>query len=280
MNGGIHMKRILSVFLLVALCLSGSVFSAAAVTGNAAPAPLEIGFSDCNGVKIEYAIYGNRANEPLVLLPSNGNSMHEFDGNVLSGLSEHYMVITVSPRGSGRSDRGEGRLTFEVMCDDLLCLLDNLHIERTRIFGFSDGGNLGIVFTCRYPERVSRLAIMGANINTRGTKTIDQIGIVVKYWFLCLKAMITDSYDAQLERDIQGMMVGQPNLTFDDLAKINIPVLNIYGEHDMIKRSHSKQITKSIPNAEELMVIGGAHSSCFDFTDTVLLPKLLEFFAK
>ncbi|MBQ2812996.1 MAG: alpha/beta hydrolase, partial [Clostridia bacterium] len=65
---------------------------------------------------------------------------------------------------------------------------------------------------------------------------------------------------------------------FDDLATIKVPVLNIYGEHDMIQRWHSRKITASIDGAEELMIIGGGHSTCFEYTDTVIMPALLEFY--
>ena len=72
----------------------------------------EYGFADSDGVKIEYGIYGDLEAEPLVLLPCNGNDMHNFDSNVLPELANHFKVIAISPRGCGNSDRGEGKLTF------------------------------------------------------------------------------------------------------------------------------------------------------------------------
>jgi pimeloyl-ACP methyl ester carboxylesterase len=169
-------------------------------------------------------------------------------------------------------------LTFDVESADLVALLDSLHIAKTKVFGFSDGANLAIVFTLQHQDRVSELVAMGANINTFGTKTFTQIGIELEYRYLCIQAFFTKDKSIALRRDIEGMMVGQPNLRFRDLAAIKIPVLNIFGEHDMFKRWHSKMITRSIPGAQELMVIGGGHSSCFDQTDTVINPALLKFF--
>lgn len=270
------MKRTLS--LILALCF---VFAGAfCVSPSAAEMPelKEYGFVDCNGVKIEYGIYGDMQGEPLLLLPPNGGDMHSFDGNILPEMSKHFKVIAVSPRGCGQSDRGEGRLTFEVMSDDLVYVLDYLKADKVNIFGFSDGGNLGFVFTVEHPERVKSLAVMGSNINTMGTKTFNQISIVWRYLGFWIKAAITKDPEDELRRDIQGMMVRQPTLTFDDIAKIKVPVLNIYGEDDMIKRSHSKRITASIEGAQELMVIGGGHGSCFDQTETLLNPTLLEFY--
>lgn len=95
----------------------------------------EYGFADSDGVKIEYGIYGDPDAEPLVLLPCNGNDMHNFDGNVLPELAKHFKVIAISPRGCGNSERGEGKLTFEVESNDLVNVLDFLGIEKAHIFG-------------------------------------------------------------------------------------------------------------------------------------------------
>lgn len=273
------MKKLTSVLSLVLVfCLLLGIQPVLRADAAAMPAVTESDFVDCNGVKIEYAIYGDRSAEPLLLLPPNGGDMHSFDGNILPEMAKHFCVITVSPRGTGNSDRGEGELTFEAMSSDLVMVLDALGVAKTRIFGFSDGGNLGLVFTCANPDRVESLAIMGSNINPAGTKTFTQIGIVLEYIGLYIKALFTKDAEDERKRDIQGLMVFHPNLTFEDIEKIQVPVLNIYGESDMIKRSHSEKITASIPGAEELMVKGGGHSSCFDQTETLLNPTLLRFY--
>jgi pimeloyl-ACP methyl ester carboxylesterase len=277
-----NLKKVISILtagvMTVGAC--GVIINAGALNAqsNEMPKLSEYGFIDCNGVKIEYGIYGDMNGDPLLLLPSNGGDMHGFDGSILPEMAKHFKVITVSPPGTGKSDRGPGKLTFEVESADLAILLDTLHIAKTKVFGFSDGGNLGIVFTLEHQDRVSKLVIMGANINTFGTKTVDQIGIEAEYRYLCVQAFFTQDKSIALKRDIEGMMVGQPNLKFKDLAAIKIPVLNIYGENDMIKRWHSKMITTSITDAHELMIVGGGHSSCFDQTDTVINPALLKFY--
>lgn len=242
------------------------------------PEMIDYGFVDCGDAKIEYGVYGLENGEPLLLLPPNGGDMHSLDGSILPEMSKHFKVITVSPRGTGNSDWVEGTMNFETFAEDLVKVLDYLKIEKTRIFGFSDGGNLGIVFTLAHQERVESLVVMGSNINTFGTNTFDQIQITYQYIVLCVEAWITGDEETKIRRDIKGMMVGQPSLTFKDISAIKVPVLNIYGEHDMIQRWHSKMITKSIEGAEELMVVGGGHSTCFDYTDTVINPALLDFY--
>lgn len=270
------MKRLIAILLSVAMLLCCMLLTVA--YAYEMPALTEYGFVENNGVKIEYGIYGDMNADPLLLLPPNGGDMHCFDDSILPEMSKHFKVITVSPRYTGNSDMGDEGLTFEIMSDDLVVLLDTLNIEKTKIFGFSDGGNLGMVFTVAHPERVESLVVMGSNINPLGTKVFDQIGIVFEYVFLSIKAMITGDTEVVRQKDIQGLMVNQPNLTFKDLQKIEVSVLNIYGEHDMIKRIHSKRITRNIPNAQELMIVDGGHSTCFEYTDTIINPALLEFF--
>ena len=219
----------------------------------------EYGFVDCGDIKMEYGIYGNMNAEPLLLLPPNGGDMHCFDDSILPEMSKHFKVITVSPRGTGNSGWVDGTMNFETMAEDLVKLLDYLNIEKTHIFGFSDGGNLGFVFTLAHQDRVKSLVVMG-------------------YIVLCIEAWIKGDEETKIRRDIKGMMVGQPSLTFKDISEIKVPVLNIYGEHDMIQRWHSKKITRSIEGAQELMVIGGGHSTCFEYTDTIINPTLLKFY--
>ncbi len=269
------MKKVLSVIMAVLFC-----FGSVTVCSAQEPVPELKAYEvvNLNGVNIEYGIYGDLEAEPLLLLPPNGGDMHSFDGSILPEMAKHFKVICVSPRATGKSDWIEGGMTFEAMADDLEALLDYLNIEKTRIFGFSDGGNLGVVFTLAHQERVESLVIMGSNINTWGTNTFDQIQITYQYIILCIEAWLYDDPEYARKRDIKGMMVGQPSLTFKDISAIKVPVLNIYGEHDMIQRWHSKKITRSIEGARELMVIGGGHSSCFDQTDTVINPALLEFY--
>ena len=272
------MKKIISVvsLVLVFAIAFGSMTICSAV--DSAPELKVYEVVNLDGVNIEYGIYGDLDAEPLLLLPPNGGDMHSFDGSILPEMAKHFKVICVSPRATGKSDWVEGGMTFEAMADDLANLLDYLNIEKTRIFGFSDGGNLGVVFTLAHQERVESLVIMGSNINTWGTNTFDQIQITYQYIILCIEAWLYDDIEYARRRDIKGMMVGQPSLTFEEISAIKVPVFNIYGEHDMIQRWHSKKITRSIEGAQELMIIGGGHSTCFDQTETVINPALLKFY--
>lgn len=241
-------------------------------------APTETGFIKSDGVDIEYAVYGSPSSEPMLLLSPNNGDMHAFDTSLVPELSKKFYVITFSTRGTGKTAHGPVKLTFERDSEDIINILDFLKINSVNVYGFSDGGNLGLVFTLLYPERVRRLAIKGANINTSGTKLFSQLGYDSKYVLLSIEYYFNHDEDTLRRRDITGKMVGQPTLKFSDLNNITCPTLNIYGEHDMFYRWHSQMITKSIPGATELMIKGSGHSISIEDTDKILLPALFEFY--
>ncbi|MBP3330045.1 MAG: alpha/beta fold hydrolase [Clostridia bacterium] len=276
------MKRILSLFMvLVVIITSFAAFTAASSAEEYAaqmPEIKEYGFITADdGAKIEYGIYGDLSKDALIMLPCNGGDMHNFDGNLLPEFAEHFKVIAVSPRGTGNSERGTGELTFDLEAEDLLCLLDELEIEKAHFFGYSDGGNLAIVFAVNYPDRVLSLVPVGANISPWGTKINSQIPIITKYIKYAIEAFLTKDPEIELRRDIQKMMVTQPSLKFKDLEKITAPTLNIYADDDMMYSWHSQRITRSIPDAEELRVPDSGHSDILEFKDE-LFTRLFEFY--
>ena len=190
-------KKIIA--LLAAVCIMLAVMPAC-FAQEVETEMKEYGFVDCGNAKIEYGVYGNLEGEALLLLPPNGGDMHSLDNTILPEMSKHFKVVTVSPRGTGNSGWVDGTMNFETFADDVAKVLDYLGVEKTHIFGFSDGGNLGFVFTLRYQERVLSLTVMGSNINTLGTNTFDQIQITYQYIVLCIEALLTGDEETKIRR--------------------------------------------------------------------------------
>ncbi len=239
---------------------------------------IDYGFFNHDGLDFEYQVSGSESGEALVMLNGNGGDYHCFEGDLYKPLAQHFKIIRFSTRGTGKTPLGNKRLTFELFCDDLKALLDYLKIEKANFCGFSDGGNLAMCFAVTYPEYVLRLAVFGSNLNAWGTKTSDEIGIIKDYTKYALKAWLTKDKEMIRKREIEGLMVGQPHLNYKKLSAIKAPFLNVFGEFDMIKRRHSRRITKAVAGAEEIMVLNCGHGSSFRKTDFLLLPVVKNFF--
>ena len=98
--------------------------------------------------------------DPLILLHGNGEDHTYFDHQI-DVFAQHYHVYALDTRGHGQTPRGTRPFTIRQFADDLLAFMDARHIERAHLLGFSDGGNIAIIFAIRYPERVDRLILDG-----------------------------------------------------------------------------------------------------------------------
>ena len=193
--------------------------------------------------------------DPLILLHGNGEDHTYFDHQI-EVFAQHYHVYALDTRGHGQTPRGTRPFTIRQFADDLLAFMDARHIERAHLLGFSDGGNIAIIFAIRYPERVDRLILDGANLDTAGVKRRIQIPIEIGYRIARLFAKRSTS--AQQHADLLGLMVNDPNIPVESLARIQAKTLVIAGTNDMIKGKHTRLIAANIPDAQ-LVIIQGNH---------------------
>ncbi|MCR5291304.1 MAG: alpha/beta hydrolase [Eubacterium sp.] len=193
--------------------------------------------------------------EPLILLHGNGENCNYFQGQI-DEFSQMYHVYAIDTRGHGKTPRGDKPFTIRQFADDLLGFMDDHQIEKAHLIGFSDGGNIAMIFAIKYPDRVNRLIMNGANLNPAGVKRSTQIPIEIGYKIAKRFAEKSDS--ARLNAEMLGLMVNDPNVEPAELAKIKAKTLVIAGTRDMIKEEHTRLIASSIPGSE-LVFLNGNH---------------------
>ena len=191
--------------------------------------------------------------EPLVLLHGNGEDGTYFTHQI-AHFSQRFRVLALDTRGHGKSPRGEAPFTIRQFARDLLAFLDARGIERAHLLGFSDGGNIALVFALAHPERVGKLVLNGANLNARGVTRSVQVPIELGYRMARLFAGL--SAKARANAEMLGLMVNDPNVAPEELAALTAPTLVIAGENDMIREDHTRLIAERIPNARLAFVPG------------------------
>src|SRR6478735_10543826 len=90
------------------------------------------GFVDRDGVKVAYEVFGNGHDRTICFAPSNPVIHARAAKTYVPWLSRHYRVVTIDPRGNGRSDRPAGPEAYgaSLAADDTLAVLDALDVER------------------------------------------------------------------------------------------------------------------------------------------------------
>ena len=192
---------------------------------------------------------------PIILLHGNGESSDYFKGQI-DEFSGQYHVYAMDTRGHGRTPRGDKPFTIRQFADDLLGFMDRHQIGKAHLLGFSDGGNIAMVFAIRHPDRVDRLILNGANLNAGGVKRSTQIPIEIGYRIA--KRFSARSDSARRNAEMLGLMVNEPDVSPEELAGIRAKTLVIAGTRDMIREEHTRMIAECIPDSR-LVFLKGTH---------------------
>jgi len=182
---------------------------------------------------------------PILLLHGNGETHSIFDV-LTEQLSKQYTVYAIDSRDHGKSDRVKN-LDYSDMMEDVIAFTGELNIEKPILYGFSDGGIIGLLIAINYPDMLSKLIISGANTHPDGIKTFFVTLVKIAYFFTRNQKF--------------KMMLTQPNISTDDLKKIIIPTFVIAGSKDLVKDEHTHMIADNIKNSVLKVVQGEGHAS-------------------
>ena len=227
-----------------------------------------------NGMDITLNVMERGSGKPLVLLHGNGESLEYFKSQIRY-FSHSYRVIAVDTRGHGGSERGSAPFTLKQFAKDLKALLDTMGIRKISLLGFSDGGNIALIFALKYPDSVERLILNGANLNPFGMKASALIPIAFEYAAAVVKASggsdalrhMTGGEDRKIsaqkreavrKKELFGLMIREPWIRPKHLQEISCPTLVIAGTKDMIRTSHTRLIAKRI-RSTRLVLLRGDH---------------------
>jgi pimeloyl-ACP methyl ester carboxylesterase len=258
------MRRLL-LSLLLAIPLHAAVADTLWQTLPPTPPPVageHTGHAKVNGISLYYATIGRG---PPVVLLHGGLANSDYWGHQVTALAPHHTVILVDSRGHGRSTRDSRRYGYDLMADDVVALLDILHIANADVVGWSDGAILGLDLAIRHPDRIGRIFAFAANTVTNGVQEgVEKNPTFARYIeragheYARLSATPKD-YDAFVAQ-ISKMWETEPNWTDAQLKSIRSPVWVVDGDHDeAIRRAHTEYIAATIPGAGLLILPNTSH---------------------
>lgn len=208
-------------------------------------------YIEVNGIRLFYEVYGE--GKPIVLLHGNQESHDIFD-KLIAKLESKYKIYAIDSRCHGKSENSD-EISYKLMCDDVIEFIKKLNIKSPILYGFSDGGIIGLLVAIKEPEVLSNLIISGAQLNPNGG-TLFTIMLDKLVYFFTRNKLVK-------------MMVNEPDISLNDLHKISIPVHVIAGEKDLIKYEHSKLIADNIKNSTLEIVPKESHGSYIVHNDKI-----------
>jgi pimeloyl-ACP methyl ester carboxylesterase len=120
---------------------------------------------------------------PLVALHGGLGSVEDFAA-LLPRLKERFRVIGLDSRGHGKSTLGGERLSYARLERDVQIVLDQLHLERFCLLGFSDGGIVGYRLAARDSARIHKMVTIGSQWEMKPDDPVRRIlqGVTPERW--------------------------------------------------------------------------------------------------
>lgn len=200
-------------------------------------------FFEAKDCQIYYEVMGS--GPALIMLHGNGEN-HMIFNEAAQLLKQNFTLILPDSRGQGQSSKTDN-IHYDLMAEDVIGLIKHLNLDRPALYGFSDGGIIALLVASSRPDLISHLIVSGANTNPDG----------VKRWIQNLFKLINFFKKSPLF----SLMLNEPNITKEELAKITVPTLVLAGSKDLIKEEDTKFIASSIPGAKFQIIQGEGHAS-------------------
>jgi pimeloyl-ACP methyl ester carboxylesterase len=226
-------------------------------------------------IEVYYEIYGD--GDPILLLHGGTAFVETYFGQI-PALAPSFKVIAPDLRAHGRTSDSPRPLTYGLMADDAVRLLDALGARRTHVVGWSDGGVIGLEMAMRYPERVGKLVLMSAPSKVEGMlpSTLEMVRELTPYSPFVLKQALfyrmvapdPGHWPTFIEK-IKTMWLAEPHYTLADLARVRAETLVMAGERDMIDPRHCQETARLIPRARYREIPEGTHSFHMEQPDLV-----------
>ena len=116
------------------------------------------------GIRVSYCVMGPENGAPVFLCHGNADCRICWSrvAPILANLG--FRVIVPEKRGHGLSDRPEPEKGYydikEELVEDVVALMDHLHIEKASFVGHSAGGYMISMLAVTYPERVKSVTLV------------------------------------------------------------------------------------------------------------------------
>lgn len=287
-------------------------------TGQQAPEPVPVASPALQRIKytrdkeghiLAYSMFGEGPDVLRFPPPYTSDLEHEwrvdFERVFIEALGAQFRYVRYDQVGSGQSGRLTRDMDIADLADNALCVADAAGAATFAGFAQS-GGVLGAVnFAARYPERLSRLVIVGGYVDGRVTR--GQAGpsdslktMIAEGWGKAdspfATAFVTTYFPEGPLEDVralanlmQAACTPETMLKYRDLSngasiaellpQVRCPTLIIHGRHDAVHPlSEAQKLAAGIPDAE-LVVLETANHAPFPGNDVwnVYLDTLIEF---
>lgn len=212
--------------------------------------PLRAEDLDSAGVKIHYTAQGS--GEPVILIHGLFADAQKNWGlpGVIADLSQHYRVIALDCRGHGQSDKPTSEGDYGIkMVDDVVRLMDHLHLPAANIVGYSMGGMIALKLAVTHPDRVHSLVLGGMGWMQQGSP---------------LQQVWENTGERGRGRGNPALLHGFAEfaVTADEVKALKMPIQVVVGDRDPCRTMYVEPLLHLRSDIPEHLIPNAGHIMC------------------
>ena len=209
-------------------------------------------------VNMHYVRYGN-GEQTVLLIHGNGGSTNSLK-ELAQYLANDYTVYCLDSRCQGLSS-DPGVISYDAMAEDVYEFITAKSLEKPYLLGHSDGGIIGIILAANHPDALGACISCGANSEPSTLKS---------YYIRDVKSREKNKlYDLMLE---------EPHLTTELMAKIDTPFYIVAGEYDLMPLSDTVFLHESISNSRIAIIKNHYHSTYISRNGKLIYHLAYDYF--
>lgn len=246
-----------------------------------------------NGQPLHVVTSGDlKGSTPVLCMPGAMGTAETDFAYQLDGLSPQHGVVSLDPRGYGKSRPPNRRYPvdfYHTDAADAAGVMDALGCQAYHVIGWSDGAIAATLLAAQRPDLVQKLVVFGiqASITKEDVAMYEGMRDVETAWS---KRML-ETHRAVYGEDIQPMwssfcdgmkMIYEAGGDFcqAEAKGLTCPTLILHGEKDPIVPSHHPEwFQKNIPGSQMHTFPGGKHNIHQKFAPE-FNDRVIKFFAE
>lgn len=229
-----------------------------------------------------------RPGAPSILFSNSHATDMSLWTHQVAALAGEFNVIRYDQRGHGATPVSEDRVTFDSLADDIVTILDALHIETATLVGVSMGAVTVLRCAARNARRVTSVAASDgqwaapSGANQLWQERIDValaqgmhalVEPTVQRWFTA-ESLDADADSVQHARRMIGATsregyaaCAQPMQDYDfrsDFAQLSMPVQYVVGECDGKLPNVMREMSAATTHARFAAITNAGHLPCLE----------------
>jgi len=200
--------------------------------------------------------------EAVVLLHGGLSKTASWDYILVPALEDDFHVFAYDRTGHGFTADRPGSLHFEFQTREAIAYLESIVKEPAHLIGSSDGAIIALMVAIQRPDLVKSVISIGGNFHYSGIDYEMGEPSVSEDDLAEYTLISPDAPHTLLEKVTRMFEIWEkePDISKQQLAQIQCPVLVVSGDDDMVSLQHTQELYQALALGQLAILPGTSHS--------------------